>query len=61
MSETRCCIKGCSRTGIPSNGYDFFVCDDCCRELDRRIRKLMTKEEYVAFDAYWEKSIKEAQ
>lgn len=38
MSEQKCCFKGCVRTGLPPDGFDFYVCDECGEELDRLIQ-----------------------
>jgi len=34
-AEQKCCCKGCELRGVPSEGFDFYVCDGCLEELDR--------------------------
>jgi hypothetical protein len=55
MDEQNCCFKGCVRKGVPRHGFDFFSCEECCIELEQRIRAMMTPKEYEAFESYWEK------
>jgi hypothetical protein len=37
--EQKCCFKGCTNRGIPQDGFDFFVCDDCFVELEACLEK----------------------
>lgn len=36
----KCCVIHCHATGIPSAGFDFFVCCDCCDELERLLEEI---------------------
>ncbi len=35
----KCCVKGCTNRGMPSEGFEFFLCAGCLKELQRRIAK----------------------
>lgn len=35
----KCCMKGCDRVGVPSVGFDFFACEECCEELNNLIQE----------------------
>lgn len=40
----RCCFKGCDREGEPSEGFDFYACEECCEELELAISELYEKD-----------------
>ena len=40
----KCVFKGCAREGLPSEGLDFYACDECCEELECQIADLWDKE-----------------
>jgi hypothetical protein len=38
MSEAKiqkCTFRGCERTGLPNDGFDFYACEECLEELAR--------------------------
>jgi hypothetical protein len=34
-SKVTCAFKDCTNSGVPQDGYNFFVCDACFDEFER--------------------------
>lgn len=38
-AEKQCNVKGCTRMGVPQEGYDFFICDPCFVHFEKCLER----------------------